>query len=83
MSFAEGHERFRVEPYNACLIGVLAEERFQREFVFKLQEARGKDVANPLVVVRIEFEHVTIEADGSVFLTKLLESAWSPALARM
>ena len=59
---------WRVTAGSAGVVLVLVDQLRCLIVVTKVEQARGQDVANPLVVVRIEAEHVAVVFDSLVVL---------------
>src|SRR6516225_2998153 len=73
-ALAKGHERPGIEPGRvAVLIG--GQQLLERAVIVMSEQASGEDVPYPLIVVRVQLEHVAVVGDSAVDVAKLQERA--------
>src|SRR6516162_7998367 len=73
-ALAKGHERPGIEPGRAfVLIG--GQQFLERAVIVLSEQAPGEDVPYPLIVVRVQLEHVAVVGEGAVDVAKLQERA--------
>src|SRR5437764_674137 len=73
-ALAKGHERPGIEPgRGAVLIG--GQQFLECAVIVLSEQAPGEDVPYPLIVVRVQLEHVAVVGEGAVDVAKLQERA--------
>src|SRR6202040_2825680 len=73
-ALAKGHERPGIEPERACVL-MLGQQLLERAVIVLGEQAPGKDVPYPLIVVRVQLEHVAVVSEGAVDVAKFQECA--------
>lgn len=74
----EGVERPRVGPEGGCIVLVLFEETFEVVVVPQIEEAGREQVADPLVVVGVEPEHLPVVPDRRLTVAHRPETRRKP-----
>src|SRR5258707_15745516 len=73
-ALAKSHKRPGIEPGRvAVLIG--GQQLLERAVIVLSEQAPGEDVPYPLIVVRVQLEHVAVVGEGAVDVAKLKECA--------
>src|SRR3954453_12914710 len=71
---AKGHERLGIEPERAAVL-MGGQQLLERAVIVLFEQAPGEDVPDPLIVVRVQLEHVAVVGEGAVDVAKLQERA--------
>src|SRR5271170_8327913 len=74
LALAKGHQRLGIEPERAAVL-IGGQQLLERAVIVLSEQAPGKDVPNPLIVARVQLEHVAVMAKGAVNVAKLQERA--------
>src|SRR6516165_286117 len=73
-ALAKSHERPGIEPERASVL-VRGQQLLERAAIVLSEQAPGKDVPYPLIVVRVQLEHVAVVGEGAGDVAKLHEGA--------
>src|SRR5271167_327480 len=73
-ALAKSHKRPGVEPERASIL-VRGQQLLERALTVLSEQAPGKDVSYPLIVVRVQLEHVAVVSEGGGDVAKLHEGA--------
>ena len=74
-ALAKRKKGLSVEPEYACIVLISGQQFLERAVITPLEQAAEENVPNPLVVVRVQPEHVTEMVDGAVDITEFQERA--------
>ena len=73
-ALAKGHERPGIEPERtAVLMG--GQQLLERGVIVLSEQEPSEDVSNPLIVVRVQLEHVAVVGEGTLNVAKLNKRA--------
>ena len=81
-ALAKGYESPGIEPERASVL-VRGQQLLERAVIVLSEQAPGKDVPYPLIVVRVQLEHVAVVGECTVDVAKLQERACEAGLARI
>src|SRR5207248_3817831 len=73
-ALAKSHERPGIEPERASVL-MGGQQLLKRAVIVLSEQAPGKNVPYPLIVVWVQLEHVAVVGEGPVDITKLREGA--------
>jgi hypothetical protein len=71
---AKGHECPGIEPERAAVL-MGGQQLLERAVIVLFEQAPGDGVPDPLIVVRVQLEHVAVVGEGAVDVAKLQERA--------
>src|SRR5437588_13073954 len=71
---AKGHEHPGIEPERAAVL-MGGEQLLECAVIALSEQAPGEDIPDPLVVVRVQLQHIAVVANGAVDVAKLQERA--------
>jgi len=73
-ALAKSHERLGIEPERASVL-VRGQQLLERAVIALSEQAPGKNVPYPLIVVRVQLQHVAVVGEGAGYVAKLHEGA--------
>src|SRR6516162_83971 len=74
VALAKGPVRPGISPERTAAL-TRSEQIFKRAVSVLLKQAPGEDVSNPLIVVRVQLQHVAVMGEGTLNIAKLNERA--------